>query len=60
MLKSIYIISKWVLSFLRRPWFVMEDDGLCGLTNGSVVNLTFSMCYPDKYTCNTGECIPLA
>ena len=36
-----------------------KDHTLCELPSGSVAPLTFSYCYPDKFTCNSGHCKPL-
>ena len=40
-------------------WIVGSENGLCQKEAGSIVVLTFSACYPNKYTCNSGHCIPL-
>ena len=40
-------------------WIVGSDGGLCGHEVGYESVLTFSACYPNKYTCNSGHCIPL-
>ncbi len=40
-------------------WLVTTNGAVCGLEEGTYHDLTFSMCYPDKYTCNDGTCIAL-
>ncbi len=32
---------------------------LCNADADTEVQLTFSMCYPDMYSCDSGHCIPL-
>ncbi len=41
-------------------WAMGSDAALCGKDKGEILELTFSLCYPEKYTCNDGSCIPLA
>ena len=40
-------------------WVVSEDDAICKKKRGSVLELTMSQCFPNKYTCNNGDCIIL-
>ena len=40
-------------------WIVGDKSGLCKLPVDSKIELTFSACYPNKYTCNSGHCIAL-
>ena len=41
-------------------WVVGSRGAVCGKEKDAKHELTFSMCYPDKYTCNDGTCIGLA
>ena len=40
-------------------WEVTEDFAICKLMKNQTLELTFSQCYPNKYTCNNGDCINL-
>lgn len=40
-------------------WEVSEDDTMCKLRKGQILELTMSQCFPNKYTCNNGDCIDL-
>ena len=40
-------------------WKLEADNALCGNKAGHIQRLTFSDCFPGKYTCNNGDCIPL-
>lgn len=40
-------------------WDVAENDALCKLKKGKILELTMSQCYPNMYTCNNGDCITL-
>ena len=42
-----------------QTWVLGADLSMCNLKKGAYVNLTLSKCYPDKFTCNSGHCIPL-
>ena len=42
-----------------KKWTVGSDEALCGYSNGTELDLTFSTCFPNKFTCNDGTCIPL-
>ena len=68
-------LSKWILQSLINPDLYLESQHNklpIGTTHwkktgalsksddhGSVIPLTFSFCYPDKFTCNSGHCKPL-
>ena len=46
----------------RHQWKVQNNDtqfGICGLENGGFHLLTFSDCHPEKFTCNSGQCVEL-
>ena len=43
----------------RHDWEVMQDYAACKLRRGQTLTLTISQCYPNKYTCNNGDCISL-
>ena len=38
-------------------WEVGSKSAVCDKAAGALHELTFSTCYPDKYTCNDGSCI---
>ena len=38
-------------------WEVGSKAAVCDKRQGDWHELTFSICYPDKYTCNDGSCI---
>ena len=40
-------------------WEVTQDNAICKLRQNQTLELTISQCYPDKYTCNNGDCITL-
>ena len=40
-------------------WMVEADGAHCFHNAGTTVRLTFSDCFPNQYTCNNGQCIPL-
>ena len=40
-------------------WSVMSENALCNLNTSETHELTFTTCFPDKYTCDSGHCIPL-
>ena len=68
-------LSKWILQSLINPDFYLESQynklpigtthwkktGVLSKRDdhASVIPLTFSFCYPDKFTCNSGHCKPL-
>ena len=41
-------------------WRVGSEGSICGLAEGELRELTFSRCFPNKYTCDSGDCIPLS
>ena len=67
--------GKWILQSVLEPemmleledefpigtheWKLKKDDALCDQEKGYKRRLTLSQCYPDKFTCNSGHCIPL-
>ena len=40
-------------------WKSRSDRAYCNKQTGNITELTFSTCLPNKYTCNSGYCIPL-
>ena len=40
-------------------WVTGSENALCGRLEGYTTEMTFSKCYPNKYTCNSGHCINL-
>lgn len=40
-------------------WALGNDNAMCAMDKDDLVWLSFSTCFPNKYTCNTGECIDL-
>jgi hypothetical protein len=40
-------------------WIVASRSAVCGKKKGDLHELTFSICYPNQYTCNDGSCISL-
>ena len=40
-------------------WKLKVDNAMCNQPNGYKVELTFTQCYPDKFTCASGHCISL-
>ena len=67
--------GKWILQSVLEPKMILEtqdefpigtnewelgaDDALCHQLKGYKQILTLSQCYPDKFTCSSGHCIPL-
>ena len=43
----------------RKIWNLNKGKSFCNNKIGDSVELTFSQCYPDKFTCDSGQCIPL-
>ena len=43
----------------RRKWNLVEGNTFCKLDVENDIQLTFSACYPGKFTCGLGQCIPL-
>ncbi len=50
--------------FGRHSWVVSacsaSDVSVCGRQGGERITLTFSSCFPEMFTCQNGDCIPLA
>ena len=40
-------------------WSVMSENAICKLNTSQTHELTFTTCFPNKYTCDSGHCIPL-
>ena len=40
-------------------WRVIAENGVCQKPEQSVHRLTFSQCFPNLFTCDTGHCIKL-
>ena len=40
-------------------WSVKYEDAICKLNTSQTHELTFTNCFPNKYTCDSGHCIPL-
>ena len=40
-------------------WKARSNRAYCDKPTGIIADLTFSACLPNKYTCNSGYCIPL-
>ena len=67
--------GKWVLQSVLEPnmtlefegtypigshtWESKEDRAMCNKNSGFKAMLTFTQCYPDRFTCDSGHCIPL-
>ena len=51
---------KFHLPLGSHEWTLEADNAHCGHTAGHISRLTFSDCFPNKYTCNSGHCIPLS
>jgi hypothetical protein len=43
----------------RQVWTTGPETILCGETGGFSLSLTFSICFPNQFTCNNGFCIDL-
>ena len=43
----------------RHKWDLTQGDTICNNEIGSSIQLTFSPCYPGKFTCDSGQCVPL-
>ena len=43
----------------RHEWNLAQGKTFCDHEIGSSIPLTFSMCYPGEFTCDSGQCIPL-
>ena len=42
-----------------QEWIIMENHALCNKDKGHKKKLILTQCYPDKFTCGSGHCIPL-
>ena len=42
-----------------KEWILKQDNAYCNKQKGYVVKLTFSQCYPNKFTCSSGHCVAL-
>ena len=51
--------SKGDLPIGSHEWEVKNDHSFCHLKEESIAKLTLSRCYPDKFTCASGQCIHL-
>lgn len=40
-------------------WLVVTDEGVCKMRIGQVLNLTLTTCFPNKFTCDDGQCTDL-
>ena len=47
------------LPFGRQKWNPVFGKTICSQENGNPILLTFSQCYPGKFSCDSGHCIPL-
>ena len=43
----------------RQNWKMVEGKTFCNHEIGNYIPLTISQCYPGKFTCDSGQCIPL-
>ena len=44
----------------RNSWKIVSTlENICGHVANTTIDLTLSSCYPDKFTCDNGDCIPL-
>ena len=43
----------------RQKWNLVEGKTFCKHEIGNSIDLTFSQCYPGKFTCDSGQCVPL-
>ena len=42
------------------PWQVSVENAVCKYPKDKLTEMTLTTCYPNKYTCNSGHCIPLS
>ena len=42
-----------------QEWKAMQINALCNREEGYLRKLTLTQCYPHKFTCSSGHCIPL-
>ena len=63
-LQSLHDLNK-TLEFLgetpigSKNWKLNRDNTYCNKPKGNMAKLTFSQCYPDKFTCSSGQCVAL-
>ena len=43
----------------RQKWSLGQGKTICNYKIENPIQLSFSQCYPNKFTCDTGKCIPL-
>ena len=43
----------------RQKWNLIQGKTICNNEIDNSIMLTFSQCYPGKFTCDSGQCIPL-
>ena len=43
----------------RQKWRTLQEKNVCNHRIGDEIQLTLSQCYPGKFTCGSGICIPL-
>ena len=43
----------------RQKWNPAQGKTICKHKTGNFIQLTFSQCYPGKFTCDSGQCVPL-
>lgn len=48
-----------ILPIGTHEWEITSDDAMCKLKKDKTMELTISQCFPNKYTCNNGDCIDL-
>jgi hypothetical protein len=60
--------TKYISTIVKMPfdvpfgthkWYLETENSLCSKHEGHIQELTYSKCFPNKYTCNSGKCIPL-
>ena len=56
-----YSLSRYPIG--RLTWTIQNnftETGICGLRDGQTHVLTLSDCYPEKFSCNNGQCVNLS
>lgn len=48
-----------ILPLGRHTWRVGFDLAVCKKSADETLELTFSVCNPNMFTCNSGDCVPL-
>ena len=43
----------------RQKWSLVKRETICKFETGNSIQLTFSQCYPGKFSCDSGQCVPL-